>query len=1074
MSEVFIRRPVATTLLTVGVLLAGALGYSRLPVSPLPRYELPAISVQANMPGASPDSMAASVAAPLERHLGVIADVDEMTSQSTLGMTRVTLQFGLDRDIDGAARDVQGAINAARADLPSNLRQNPIYHEVNPADAPIMVLGLTAKDHSPGQLYDLAANVLQQRLSQIAGVGEVDIWGSALPAVRVELNPDALNRYGVGLEDIRAALASANADTPKGVIEEGRLSAQIYVNDQALQAADYRDLVVAYRKGAPVRLTDVGEVVDSVEDLHRAGLIDGESGVVVSVMRKPAANIVSTIDGIRAELPHMAALLPADVALKVALDRSKTIRRTFDDTKTTLLIAIVLVVAVVFAFLRSLQAALIAAVAVPTSLAGALAAMSLLDFSLDNLSLMALIVSTGFVIDDAVVVLENISRHIEQGAPRLEAAVRGVREVAFTVVSISVSLIAVFAPLPFFGGVVGRLFREFAITLSLAVAISLVVSLTVTPMLCAWIAVPGERWGPSRAERVFARIEGWHRAILGYALCHQRAVLAIFFATIAINAYLLAFRTKFELFPPQDTGIIIGTLRGDQSLSFAAMRDKLQALQVRIRADPAVASVVGFTGAKQTNASSIYISLKPYGERAIGAEAVLERLRASLSTIEGAHLYMAAMSDLRTGARQSAAGFQYTLASDDITALYKWAAKLTQALARNDVLVDVNSDAQRGGLETAVEIDRDSAARLGVSMTAIDNTLYDAFGQRQVSVIRQAQNQYHVVMEVDPRFARGPEALDSVFVSTSGGAPSGVQLTSYPAGLFAVAAKTPLSKANSVGDLARNFAANALAASGRGGASAGAAVSVAAETMIPLRALGKLSPGRTPLSVNHQGQFAAVTLSFNLAPGRTLDEAAIEIGAATARIGVPASVHGALAGTAATYQNAQADMPWLFVASGIAIYIVLGVLYESLVHPLTILSSLFSASLGACLALLAFGAPFTVIAAVGVLLLIGIVKKNAILMVDFALVALRRGLGAEEAITEASLLRFRSITMTSMATFFGAVPLVLGAGEGSELRTPVGVAITGGLIVSQTLTLYTIPVIFVYMEKVQAYWRRRN
>ncbi|MDE3175385.1 MAG: efflux RND transporter permease subunit [Pseudomonadota bacterium] len=1063
-SEIFIRRPVATSLLTIGVMLAGALGYARMPVSPLPRYELPAISVQANMPGASPDAMAASVAAPLERHLGVIADVDEMTSQSTLGMTRVTLQFGLDRDIDGAARDVQGAINAARADLPPNLRQNPVYHKINPADAPIMVLGLTSNDRSPGQLYDLAANVLQQRLSQLSGVGEVDVWGSASPAVRVELNPDALTRYGLGFEDIRAALAAANADSPKGVIEEGRRSAQIYANDQAFAAADYRDLVIAYRNGAPIRLTDVGDVVDSVEDIHRAGLVDGKPGVVVSVMRQPAANVVSTVDGVRAELPRLAAALPADVELTVALDRSKTIRRALSETQATLLISAALVVGVVFAFLRSLRAALIAAVAVPTSIAGALAAMSLLGFNLDNLSLMALIVSTGFVVDDAIVVLENITRHIERGAPRLEAAICGAKEVAFTVVSISLSLIAVFAPLLFFGGVIGRLFREFAMTLSLAVAISLVVSLSVTPMLCAWFAAPGEARGFAAAERVFARLEAGHRVLLAAALRHRRAVLAIFAATIAINGYLFAFQTKYQLFPAQDTGLVVGTLRGDQSLSFTAMRDKLTALQRVVRADPAVESVVGFTGGKQSNAGSIYISLKAYAERGVGVETVMARLREALSRIEGAHLYLAAMSDLLIGARPSAATYQYALMSDDAQALYAWAPKLLHALAHSDILTDVNSDEQRGGLETVVAIDRDSAARLGLSMTAIDNTLYDAFGQRQVSVIRRAQNQYHVVMEADPRYASGPQALDDLFVSTAGGAPGGVQLTAYPAGLFGAAAKTPLSASAISSDLARNFATNALAASGRGGASAGAAVSTAAEKMIPLRAFAQLSRGRTPLAVNHQGQFAAVTLSFNLAPGRTLDEAAAEIRAATARIAMPAKVHGAFAGTAATYQEAQANMVWLFVASLAAIYIVLGVLYESLMHPITILSSLFSASLGAALALQAFGLPFTVIAAIGLLLLIGIVKKNAILMIDFALDARRRGLGAEEAIVEASQLRFRSITMTSLATFFGAMPLMFGAGEGTALRLPLGVAIAGGLILSQCLTLYITPVIFVYLE----------
>jgi multidrug efflux pump len=1067
-SEIFIRRPVATTLLTIGVIFGGLLGYSQLPVSPLPQVDFPIVSVQANMPGASPDTMATSVASPLERHLGQIADVNEMTSQSTQGSTRITLQFGLDRDIDGAARDVQAGIVAARVDLPTSLRQNPTYHKVNPADAPIMVIAMTSSTHTAGQLYDIASNILQQRLSQLSGIGEVDVSGSALPAVRVEVNPGAIFHYGIGLEDIRAALASANANSPKGAIEDDNAHYQIYANDQASKAAQYRDLVIAYRNGAAVRLSDVAEVVDSVEDLRNAGLVNGKPGIAVVLSRQPGANIITAVDTVRAELPRLIAALPGDVNLTIAVDRSKTIRQSLADTEKTLIIAVTLVILVVFVFLRSVRAAAIPSVAVPTSIIGSFGVMYLLGFSLDNLSLMALTISTGFVVDDAIVVLENISRYLEEGMPRVEAAIKGANEVGFTVLSISLSLIAVFAPLIFFGGIVGRLFNEFALTLSVAVMISLVVSLTTTPMMCALI-LPREkvtRHGRfyRASEYVFDAMLSFYRTTLRMALRHPGVVLLSLLATIGLNYYLFRYQMTYGLFPVQDTGLIIGSIQADQSISFQSMQKKLLQLQTIVEDDPAVASVVGFTGGRQTNSGFVYVSLKPFSERKVSADDVVTRLRGKLAEVAGARLFMVAVSDLRTGGRQSNATYQYTLLSDTTSELYTWAPKLTAALMNSDILKDVNSDQQQGGLETDITIDRDTAMRLGLTLNAVDNTLYDAFGQRQVSTIYNAQNQYHVVMEVAPRYWQDPRTLDQLYVSTSGANPTGVQQTGIPAGDFASSTGAVSTAATIAADSARNLATNALAASGHSSASAGAAVSTSLETMVPLSAFARFAPGHTPLSVNHQGPFAASTISFNLASGHALSEAKTEIENAIRRIGMPSTVRGAFAGTAATYQQSQSNMPLLFGAALVTIYIVLGILYESLIHPITILSTLFSASVGAALALWAFDTQFTIIAAIGVLLLIGIVKKNAIMMVDFALEAERQGLDTRQAIEQACLLRFRPIMMTTCAALFGALPLAFGTGEGSELRHPLGITIVGGLIVSQVLTLYTTPVVFIYLD----------
>ena len=1066
-SELFIRRPVATTLLTIGIALAGLIAFWQLPVSPLPQVDFPNISVQASMAGASPDTMASSVAAPLERHLGQIADVNEMTSSSSLGSTRVQLQFGLDRDIDGAARDVEAAINAARADLPTALRANPTYRKMNPADAPIMVLALTSTTRTAGQMYDIASNVLQQRLSQLDGVGEADVVGSALPAVRVELNPTALYRYGVGLEDVRAALAAANANSPKGAIEDDAFHYQIYANDQASRAGQYRDLVIAYRNGAAVRLSDVGEVVDSVEDLRNAGFVNGKPSVAVVLSRQPGANIIAAVDGVKAELPRLAASLPGDVSLQVVQDRSITIRGSLADTERTLATSVILVILVVFAFLRNVRAAAIPSVAVPVSILGSFGVMYLLGFSLDNLSLMALTISTGFVVDDAIVVLENVSRHIEEGATRIQAAIRGAREVGFTVLSISLSLIAVFLPLLLMGGIVGRLFQEFALTLSIAVMISLVVSLTTTPMMCALVLprrVVLDHGALYRAtERAFEAALAFYRVTLAAALRHPLIVMLILVATLGLNFSLFGQMT-YNLFPSQDTGLLIGSIQGDQSISFQSMKQKMQELQAIVQADPAVESIMGYTGGRQTNSGFSFITLKPQAERKITADGVVARLRGKLASVAGARLFLVAVSDLRTGGRQSNATYQYTLLSDDNKALYDWTPKLLAALMKSEVLKDVNSDQQQGGLEADVTIDRPTAMRLGLTLSAIDNTLYDAFGQRQVSTIYNALNQYHVVMEVAPRYWQDPSTLNDVWVSKSGANPSGTQQTNAVAGQYSTSTAT--SSATSIAsDSARNLSLNSIAASGHSSASAGAAVSTSQETMVPLGAVARFQHGRTPLSVNHQGQFAASTISFNLAEGHALSEAESEIAQARAAIGMPRTVRGSFAGTAATFQQSQAALPLLFASAIVAVYIVLGILYESYIHPVTILSTLPSASVGALIALKMFNTEFTIIAAIGIILLIGIVKKNAIMMIDFALQAEREGLPTREAITQACLLRFRPIMMTTFAALFGALPLAFGTGEGSELRHPLGITIVGGLLFSQALTLYTTPIIFLYLDR---------
>jgi multidrug efflux pump len=1075
LSTPFILRPVATTLLTFGVVAAGVVAFFQLPVSPLPQVDSPTISVQAQLPGASPEIVATSVATPLERHLGQIADVTEMTSSSTVGGARITLQFGLDRDINGAARDVQAAINAARADLPASLRSNPTYHKVNQADAPILILALTSDTLTRASIYDAASTVMAQKLSQVDGVGEVTVGGSSLPAVRAELNPQALFKYGIGLEDVRAALSSANAHSPKGALEVEDRHYQVYDNDQANRADQYRTLVVAYRNGAAVRLQDVGDVIDSNENIRNAGIANGKPSVLIILYRQPNANIIDTVDRVIALLPELQASISPAIDTTVAVDRSTTIRSSLREVERTLLISIGLVIMVVFLFLRNARATLIPSVAVPVSLSGTFAAMYFLGYSLDNLSLMALTIATGFVVDDAIVVLENITRHLESGMSRLDAAITGAREVGFTVLSMSLSLIAVFIPILLMGDILGRLFREFAVTLSVAILVSLAVSLATTPMMCAYLL---RRQSDERHGRVYRLSEAFfdgllarYQRSLAWALDHSRTILAVFFLALCLNGYLFYVVPK-GFFPQQDTGRIVGSIQADQSISFQLMQQKLLQFITIVNKDPAVAAAVGFTGGGQTNSGFVFMSLKPLSERNLSADQVIGRLRGQLAQVPGATLFLRAVQDIQIGGRQANAQYQYTLHADEISDLYTWAPQIAAALQTIPILTDVNSDQQNKGLETDIVIDRDTAARLGINASQIDNTLYDAFGQRQVSTIYNALNQYHVVMEVAPQWWQNPEILKDIYVSTAGGSVGGVQQTNAVAGTV-VGPKQSTTAASVAADTARNLANNSLANVGHGSASTGAAVATSAEKMVPLAAFSHFGPGSTPLAVNHDGLFVATTISFNLAPGAALGTATSAIQDAMNRIGVPASIHGTFQGTAQAFQRSLASQPFLIGTALIAVYIVLGVLYESYIHPITILSTLPSAGVGAVLALMIFNVELSIMAMIGVILLIGIVKKNAIMMIDFALDAERgRGLSSKEAIYQACLLRFRPIIMTTLAAMLGAIPLAIGLGDGGELRRPLGISIVGGLLVSQALTLYTTPVIYLYLDRLRL-WSRR-
>jgi len=1008
-SAAFIHRPVATTLLTLGIALAGAIAFRLLPVSPLPQVDFPTISVHAGLPGASPETMAATVATPLERALGRIAGVTEITSSSSLSSTRVTLQFDLSRDIDGAARDVQAAINAARSLLPSGMPSNPTYHKVNPADAPVLIIALTSATMNRGQMYDAASTILAQKLSQIKGVGQVSVGGSSLPAVRVELNPAVLNKYGIGFEEVRAAIFATNANRPKGSVEDGERNWQILANDQAKKAAEYLPLIVTYRKGAAVRLADLGDVVDSVEDLRNDGSANGKPAVLLILYRQPGANIIETVDRVKAELPLLSASIPSAIDVAAVMDRTPTIRASLRDTERSLMISVALVILVVFLFLRNWRATLIPSVAVPVSLVGTFGVMYLCNYSLDNLSLMALTIATGFVVDDAIVVLENISRRIEEGMTPMQAALKGSREVGFTVLSMSLSLIAVFIPILLMGGIIGRLFREFAVVLSVAILISLVVSLTTTPMMCARLlrregTRTHGRWYRA-SERAFAALLGWYEVSLAWALRHGRLMLLLLAATVCLNVYLYIIVPK-GFFPQQDTGRLVGSIQADQSISFQAMQQKVAAFARIVREDTDVENVVAFTGGGQRNRGFMFVVLKPLGQRKLSADKVIARLRGKLAREPGAALFLVPVQDIRVGGRQANAQYQFTLQADELGELRTWEPKVRRALADLPQLVDVNTDQEDKGLQTTLVIDRDSASKLGVTPQMIDATLNDAFGQRQVSTIYNPLNQYRVVMEAAPEFWQSPDTLKQLYVRT----PAGAQ--------------------------------------------------------VPLSAFSHYEPTNTPLGVNHQSQFAASTISFNLPVGVSLSDATRAVEDAMARIGVPTSVHGSFQGTARAFQSSLNSQPLLILTALLAVYIVLGMLYESFVHPITILSTLPSAGVGALLALLAFGTEFSIIALIGVILLIGIVKKNAIMMIDFALEAERsQGLSPEQAIFQACLLRFRPIMMTTMAALFGAIPLALGLGEGAELRRPLGIAIVGGLVFSQMLTLYTTPVVYIYLDR---------
>jgi hydrophobe/amphiphile efflux-1 (HAE1) family protein len=1015
LSAPFIRRPVATSLLSVALLLAGSVAYNLLPVASLPDVEFPTIGVGAGLPGASPETMASSVATPLERQFGRIAGVTQMTSSSSLGGTSVSLQFDLNRNIDAAARDVQAAINAARGQLPANLPSNPTYRKVNPADAPILILTLTSEVLPKSEVYDLADSILAQKISQIQGVGQVFVGGSSSPSVRAELNPMQLASYGIGLETVRTALGAVNYDAPKGSFNNSERRWNTVNNDQLFKAKEYAPLIVAYKNGAPVRLQDLGQVVDGVADEHTAGLSNGVPAILIVIFKSPGANVIESVDSVLAALPQLQAAIPPTIKLAVAMDRTTTIRASVRDVEITLLIAIALVVLVVFLFLRNVWATIIPSVAVPLSLVGTFGVMYLLGYTLDNLSLMALTISTGFVVDDAIVVIENISRYLEMGYSPFEAAMKGSKEIGFTVLSMSTSLVAVFIPILLMGGIVGRLFREFAVTLSVAIAISLLVSLTTTPMMCAKFLKPHAQQKRGRfyvlGERALKWMVGEYDHALRWVLRNQGPVLLIAIATFILNIYLFTIVPK-GFFPQQDTGRMGGSTRAAQDISFDAMKQKQQQLAEIVQRDPAVQTVVAFAGGSgggaTTNTGRMFIALKPLSERKVSSDEVINRLRKPLSTVSGASLFLQSSQELNVGGRFSDAQYQYTLSSENLTELNTWAPRLMAKMRSMPELRDVSTDQQDQGLQASLVIDRDTASRLGITPQMIDNVLYDAFGQRQVSTMYTPLNQYHVVMEVAPEFQRDPDALKNIYIQSSTGA------------------------------------------------------------QVPLTAITHFERNRTSLAVSHQGQFPAVTLTFNLAPDVALGDAVIALQRAAQDISMPSTVHASFQGTAQAFQSSLASEPMLILAALATVYIVLGMLYESFIHPITILSTLPSAGVGALLALLITHTDLSVIALVGIILLIGIVKKNAIMMIDFALAAERlEGKTPVEAIYQACLLRFRPIMMTTMAALLGGLPLALGNGVGSELRRPLGITIVGGLVVSQMLTLFTTPVVYLFFDKLQ-------
>ena len=1013
----FIYRPVATILLTLAVTLCGVLAFRLLPVAPLPQVDFPVIMVSASLPGASPETMASSVATPLERALGRIAGVNEMTSSSSLGSTRIILQFDFERDINGAARDVQAAINAAQSLLPSGMPSRPTYRKANPSDAPIIILTLTSDTLSQGALYDFASTQLAQTIAKIEGVGDVDVGGSSLPAVRVDLNPQALFNQGVSLDAVRTAISEANVRRPQGALEDSDRRWQIQANDELKTAAEYQPLIIHYHNGAAVKLQDVATVTDSVQDVRNAGMTNAKPAILLIIRKAPDANIIETVDRIRARVPELREIIPASIDLQIAQDRSPTIRASLKEVEQTLVISVALVILVVFLFLRSGRATFIPAIAVPVSLIGTFTAMYLCGFSLNNLSLMALTIATGFVVDDAIVVLENISRHLEAGVKPLQAALQGVREVGFTVLSMSLSLVAVFLPLLLMGGLPGRLFREFAVTLSVAIGISLVVSLTLTPMMCGWLlkaSTPKTQPRKRGIGRVLTAMQEGYATSLQWVLRHTRLVGVVLLATIALNIWLYIAIPK-TFFPEQDTGRLMGGIQADQSISFQAMRGKLQDFMKIIRDDPAVDNVTGFTGGSRVNSGMMFISLKPLGERKETSQQVIDRLRKKLAREPGASLFLMAVQDIRVGGRQSNASYQYTLLSDDLAALREWEPKIRKAFSTLPELADVNSDQQDNGAEMSLIYDRETMARLGISVQDANGLLNNAFGQRQISTIYQPLNQYKVVMQVDPRYTQDISALNQMFVINSDGKP------------------------------------------------------------IPLSSFARWQPANAPLSVNHQGLSAASTIAFNLPSGVSLSEASAAIDRTMTALGVPSTVRGSYAGTAQIFQDTMNSQVFLILAAIATVYIVLGILYESYVHPLTILSTLPSAGVGALLALELFGAPFSLIALIGIMLLIGIVKKNAIMMVDFAIEAQRKGdLSPEQAIFQACLLRFRPIMMTTLAALFGALPLVISSGDGAELRQPLGITIVGGLVMSQLLTLYTTPVVYLFFDRLRLRFTRQR